>query len=122
MVRPGDTDYDQARAIWNGMIDRHPAGIARCASTSDVVAAVNFARDHGMLLSVRGGGHNAAGNAMCDDGSVIDLSNMNAVSVDPEARTARAQGGTTWGAFDRATAAHGLATTGGAIRPRASRD
>jgi FAD/FMN-containing dehydrogenase len=115
LLQPGDQEYDQARAIWNGMIDRRPAAIVRCQSVADVVAAVNFARDQGMALAVRGGGHNAAGNALCDDGLVIDLSGMRAVSVDPEARTARAQGGATWGDFDRATAEHGLATTGGAI-------
>ncbi len=115
LIRPGDAAYDQARAIWNGMIDKRPAAIARCTSTEDVVAAVNFARDHGYLLAVRGGGHNAAGNALNDDGLVIDLSGMRAVTVDPESKTARAQGGATWGDFDKATTAHGLATTGGAI-------
>ena len=90
LLQPGDQEYDQARAIWNGMIDRRPAAIVRCQSVADVVAAVNFARDQGMALAVRGGGHNAAGNALCDDGLVIDLSGMRAVSVDPEARTARA--------------------------------
>lgn len=115
LLRPGDAGYDQGRAIWNGMIDKRPAGIAQCRTTADVMAAVNFARDHGYLVAIRGGGHNAAGNAMCDDGLVIDLSGMRAVVVDPESRTARAQGGATWGDFDGATAAHGLASTGGAI-------
>jgi FAD/FMN-containing dehydrogenase len=115
LLLPDDAGYDQARALWNGMIDRRPGAIARCHNTADVVAAVNHARDHGHLLAVRGGGHNAAGNAMVDDGLVIDLSAMRSVTVDPEARTARAQGGATWGDFDRATAAYGLATTGGAI-------
>lgn len=115
VLLPGDAEYEQARALWNGMIDKRPAAIARCTSSADVVAAVNFARDQGYLLAVRGGGHNAAGNALCDDGLVIDLTAMRAVSVDPEARIARAQGGATWADFDRATGAHGLATTGGAI-------
>ncbi len=115
LVRPGDDDYDAARAVWNGMIDKRPAGIVRCGSTADVVAAVNFARDHGFVVAIRGGGHNAAGNAICDDGLVIDLSDMRAVTVDPDARTARAQGGATWSDFDQATGAHGLASTGGAI-------
>ncbi len=97
------------------MIDKRPAAIARCTSTEDVVAAVNFARDHGYILAVRGGGHNAAGNALNDDGLVIDLSGMRGVTVDTENKTARAQGGATWGDFDKATAAHGLATTGGAV-------
>jgi FAD/FMN-containing dehydrogenase len=114
-VVPGDSEYDAARAVWNGMVDRRPAVIARCSSTTDVVAAVNFAREQGLGAAIRGGGHNAAGNAVCDGGLVIDLSAMNQVSVDPATRTARAEGGATWGVFDRATAEHGLATTGGAI-------
>ena len=115
VILPDDSDYDQARALWNGMIDKRPAAIARCRSTEDVVAAVNFAREQGYVLAVRGGGHNAAGNALCDDGLVIDLTSMREVSVDPQSRTARAQGGATWADFDRATGEHGLATTGGAI-------
>jgi FAD/FMN-containing dehydrogenase len=115
LLLPSHADYDSARTLWNGMIDRRPAAIARCSKTADVVAAVNFARDNGFLLAVRGGGHNAAGNALCDDGLVIDLSAMRDVVVDPAARVARAQGGATWSDFDRATAEHGLATTGGAI-------
>ena len=108
-------DYDEARRVWNGMIDRFPAAIVRALSTSDVVAAVLFAREHGLPISVRGGGHNAAGLAVIDGGVVIDLSPMNAVEVDPEQRIARAGGGATWGDFDAATQAHGLASTGGAI-------
>jgi FAD/FMN-containing dehydrogenase len=115
LIRPGDADYDTARLVWNGMIDRYPALIARCADTADVVAGVNFARDHGLALAVRGGGHNAAGNATVDGGLVIDLSAMRAVAVDPEARIARAQGGATWADLDGATQAHGLATPGGAV-------
>ena len=108
-------DYDVARRVWNGMIDRFPAAIVRALSTSDVVAAVLFAREHGLPISVRGGGHNAAGLAVIDGGVVIDLSPMNAVEVDSEQRIARAGGGATWGDFDAATQAHGLASTGGAI-------
>jgi FAD/FMN-containing dehydrogenase len=115
VIRPGDAEYDQARRVWNGMIDKRPAAIARCATVQDVVTAVNFAREQGIAAAIRGGGHNAAGNAVCDDGLVIDLSGMRQVQVDPDARTARAQGGATWGDFDRATGQYGLATTGGAI-------
>ena len=115
LVRPGDSDYDAARAVWNGMIDRRPAIIVRPADAADVIAAVNAARESGMPLAVRGGGHNAAGLSVCDDGIVIDLSSMKAVTVDPAARTARVEGGATWGDFDAATAPYGLATTGGLI-------
>ena len=115
VLHPGHADYDAARALWNGMIDRSPGLIARCVSTADVVHAVNVARLHELPLAVRGGGHNAAGNASCDGGLVIDLSEMRAVTVDAEQRRARAQGGATWADFDAATQAHGLATTGGAI-------
>jgi FAD/FMN-containing dehydrogenase len=115
LIRPGDAQYDEARALWNGMVDKRPAAIARCASTADVVAAVNFARDQGYRLAVRGGGHNAAGSALVDNGLVIDLTAMRRVSVDPQARTACAQGGATWADFDRVTAERGLATTGGAV-------
>ena len=110
---PGDRDYDEARAVWNGMHDRRPAAIAHCTSTADVVAAVNHARTHGLTVAVRGGGHSAPGYGTCDDGLVIDLSGMKTISVDPEARTARAQGGVTWGEFDAATQRHALAVTGG---------
>lgn len=110
ILLPGDTAYESARKIWNAMIDRHPILIARCATTSDVVRAVNFARDNGLVLAVRGGGHNIAGNAMCDGGIVIDLSQMKAASVDPEARHATIEGGATLADLDAATLAHGLAT------------
>jgi len=115
LLRPGDAGYDPARALWNGMIDRRPGLIARCAGVADVVRAVKLARTQGLPVAVRGGGHNAAGNALCDDGLVIDLSAMRGIRVDPAARTVRAQGGVTWGEFDRETQLFGLATTGGAI-------
>jgi FAD/FMN-containing dehydrogenase len=115
VIQPGQADYDAARALWNGMIDRSPGLIARCASTADVVHAVNVARTHELALAVRGGGHNAAGNASCDGGLVIDLSEMRAVTVDVEQLRVRAQGGALWSNLDAATAPHGLATTGGLI-------
>jgi FAD/FMN-containing dehydrogenase len=115
LLRPDHPDYDSARRVWNGMIDKHPALIARCRSTADVVAAVNFACEHHLLLAVRGGGHNAAGNATCDDGLVIDLSPMRTIEVDPQARIAHAQGGATWADLDAATQVYGLATPGGAV-------
>ena len=113
LLQPGDEGFDDARLVWNGIHDRHPALIARCTSPEDVVGAVNFARGHGLRIAVRGGGHSAPGYATCDDGIVIDLSPMNKVEVDPEAKTARAEAGTTWGEFDAATQEHGLAVTGG---------
>jgi hypothetical protein len=115
LLRPGEEGYDEARRIWNGAIDRRPAVIARCAGADDVTAAVRFAREHELLVAVRGGGHAVAGHAVCDDGLMIDLSLMKAVSVDPAARTARAAGGTLWSDVDRATQRHALATTGGII-------
>src|SRR5437588_114543 len=115
LVLPGDPAYDEARSVWNGMIDRRPALIARCTGTSDVIAAIRFARSEGLTVAVRGGGHNVAGNATCDGGLVIDLSPMKGVRVDAEARTVRAQGGLTWGELDAETQAFGLATTGGLV-------
>jgi FAD/FMN-containing dehydrogenase len=115
LVRPGDAEYDEARRVWNGMIDKRPAMIAQCAGTADVVAAVNFARENGLTVAVRGGGHNVAGHATCDDGIVIDLSPMKKVTVDNERRTALAEGGATWRDYDAATQARGLASPGGAI-------
>jgi FAD/FMN-containing dehydrogenase len=112
---PGDAGYDEARVVYNAMIDRRPALIAHCASVADVQAAVNVAREHELLVAIRGGGHNVTGKAVCDDGLVIDLSRMNGVSVDPASRTARAEGGALWGQFDAATPAPGLATTGGTV-------
>ena len=115
VLRPEDGGYDEARTVWNGMIDRRPALIARCSGTADVVACVDFAREHDLLLSVRGGAHNVAGNAVNDGGLVIDLSNMRGVSVDPERRIVRVQGGATWGDVDRETQLFGLATPGGQV-------
>lgn len=112
---PGDDRYDRARKIWNGMIDKHPALIVRCAGVADVLDAVNVARSHDVLVAVRGGGHNVAGNAMCDGGMVIDLSPMKGIRVDPVRGTVRAQPGVTWGEFDHETQAFGLATTGGEV-------
>jgi FAD/FMN-containing dehydrogenase len=110
VILPGDGAYESARKIWNGMIDKRPALIARCAGTPDIVRAVNFARGTGAMLAVRGGGHNIAGNALCDDGLVIDLSGMKAVAVDAGARRATVEGGATLADFDAATQAHGLST------------
>jgi len=115
LLRPDEEGYDEARRIWNGAIDRRPALIARCAGADDVVAAVRFAREHELLVSVRGGGHAVAGHAVCDGGLMIDLSLMKAISVDPTARVARASGGVLWSELDRATQQYGLATTGGII-------
>ena len=113
LIRPGDTGYDEARKIWNGMIDRHPALIARCTGAVDVINAVNFARANKLLVAVRGGGHNVAGNAVCDGGIVIDLSRMKGIRIDPVRRTVRAEPGLTWGEFDRETQAFGLGIPGG---------
>jgi FAD/FMN-containing dehydrogenase len=115
VIDPGHPEYDQARQVWNGLIDRHPAVIARCAGVDDVVSAVRVARQHGIEVSVRGGGHQIAGTAVIDDGLVIDLSAMRSVQVDPTTRTARVAGGALWQDVDRATQAHGLATTGGEV-------
>jgi FAD/FMN-containing dehydrogenase len=113
LLQPGEDGYEEARLVWNGIHDRHPALIASCARPEDVVAAVNFAREAGLVVAVRGGGHSAPGYGTCDDGIVIDLSPMKAIDVDPVAKTARAEAGLTWGEFDLATQAHGLAVTGG---------
>lgn len=115
LLRPDDEGYEDARRVHNGLIDKRPALITRCRGTADIVAALGFARDTGFEISIRGGGHNVAGRAVTDGGVMIDLSLMRAVDVDPDARTARAQGGVTWREFNDATAAHGLATTGGLI-------
>lgn len=115
VLTPHDEGYDKARLIWNGMFDKRPTFVARCDGTADVIAAVNFAREHDMLTAVRCGGHNSAGSGSCDGGILIDLSHMNAVHVDPRARRARVQGGATWGDFDREAQLHGLATPGGLV-------
>jgi FAD/FMN-containing dehydrogenase len=112
---PDHQQYDSARRIWNGMIDRKPALIARCATTGDVANAVCVARDRNLVVSVRGGGHNVAGNAVCDAGLMIDLSLMKSIKVDPSERISTAQPGLLWQDFDRATTAVGLATTGGQV-------
>src|SRR5579875_2125517 len=113
VVAPGDVAYDQARRVWNGMIDRHPSAVVYCAGSDDVVAAVKFAVSRSLLVSVRAGGHNIGGASVCDDGLVIDLSRMKQIEVDPIKRTARAQAGLNLGEFDVATQAYGLATTMG---------
>jgi len=113
LLFPGDERYDDARRLWNGMIDKRPGLVARCADGGDVMACVNFARSHDLLVSVRGGDHSAAGTALCDGGLAIDLTSMKRVRVDPARRTAHAEGGTRWGDFDRETQSFGLATTGG---------
>jgi FAD/FMN-containing dehydrogenase len=113
LIRPGDGGYNEARKIWNANIDKHPTLIARCMGTADVINAVNFARDNHLLVSVRGGGHSFPGICVAEGGLVIDLTNMNSVRVNPVRRTARAEGGTKWGQFDRETQAFGLACTGG---------
>jgi hypothetical protein len=115
LVQRDDDDYDQHRAVWNGMIDKEPALIARCADANDVVASVNMARENDLLVSVRGGGHNVAGTALCDDGLVIDLGSMNQVEVDPGARRVQAQGGATIADLDEATQPHGLAVPMGVV-------
>jgi FAD binding domain-containing protein/berberine-like enzyme len=112
---PGDAAYDEARSVWNGNIDRRPALIARCGAPMHVAEAIALARREGLELSVRGGGHNFAGSAVCDDGLMIDLSTMNDVTVDADARRARCGGGATWADLDGATQQHGLAVTGGFI-------
>ena len=115
LLLPANVAYDAARKVWNGMIDRHPACIARCKTVEDVQAAVQFARANDLGIAIRGGGHNAAGLAVIDDGIVVDLTDMRSVVVDAAAKMARAAGGATWGDFDAATAEHGLATTGGVV-------
>ena len=112
---PGDAGYDEARALWNGMVDRRPAAIVQIEDVDDVVAAVRFAREHGLAVTARGGGHGVAGNALSDGGLVVDLSRLKDVTVDPHARTARAGGGVTLGELDAATQVHGLATPLGVV-------
>ncbi len=113
LIGPGEAGYDEHRLVWNGMIDKRPALIARCTGAADVINTVNFARDHRLPIAVRSGGHNVAGLSTCDDGIVLDLAPMKGIRVDPAARTVRAEPGLRWGEFDRETQAFGLATTGG---------
>jgi FAD/FMN-containing dehydrogenase len=115
LIQPGDEDYDEARKVFNGMIDKHPRMIARCSDVADVIAAVNFARENEVLLAVRGGGHNGSGWAVADDGLVIDLSAMRGICVEPAAHTVRVEGGATWGDVDHAAHAFGLAIPTGII-------
>ena len=115
LLRPGDNGYNAARRVWNGMIDRRPALIARCTGAADVITAVRFARSHELLVSIKGGGHNITGNAVCEGGLMIDLSALKGMRIDPAARTVRAEAGLTWGEFNRETQAFGLATTGGVV-------
>ena len=115
LLEPGDADYDGARLVWNRMIDRRPALIARCAGADDVVTALGFAREHDLLVSVRGGGHNVTGHAVCDGGLMLDLSPMKRTRVDPRRRVVAAEPGLTWKEFDTATQRHGLVTTGGIV-------
>src|SRR5271157_517867 len=109
LIEPGDPAYDAARKVYNAMIDRHPRLIARCADVADVMAAVNFAREQGLLLAIRGGGHNAGGLGVCDDGLVIDLSPMSYVHVDPRKKTVLVGAGALWRDVDHATHPFGLA-------------
>ena len=115
VLRPGDAGYDDARSIWNAMIDRRPSIVARCAGAADVISAVNFAREHDLLLAVRGGGHNVAGNAVCDDGLMLDLSPMNAIRVAPDSKTARVAPGVRMADIDHETAPFGLVVPGGIV-------
>lgn len=111
----GDAGYDEARTIWNGMFDRHPAVIVRCHTVNDVVASVNYARDNNLLLAVKGGGHHSAGTSVCDDGLMLDLSLMDDIHVDPATRSVTVQGGALLGAVDAACQVHGLAVPSGII-------
>jgi FAD/FMN-containing dehydrogenase len=115
LTGPDDAEYDEARKVYNAMIDKRPGLVAGCAGPDDVAKVINFARDHGLLLAIRGGGHNGAGLGTCDDGVVIDLSPLKDIEIDPEARTVRVGGGCTWGEVDGATNEHGLATPSGII-------
>src|SRR5512146_1861136 len=115
LIQPDDEKYEQARKVYNGMIDRYPRLIVRSVDEADVIAAVNFAREQGLLLAIRGGGHNGAGLGTCDDGLVIDLSRMKGVRVDPANKTVRVQGGCVWGDVDHASHPFGMATPTGFI-------
>ncbi|MFD2247793.1 FAD-binding oxidoreductase [Pontibacter ruber] len=115
LITPQDAGYEQARKVYNAMIDKHPGLIARCEDVADVIQAVNYARENNLLVAIRGGGHNGAGLGICDEGIVIDLSHMNGIRVDPEEETVRVEGGCTWGLVDHATHAFGLAVPSGII-------
>ena len=115
VLRPADPGYEEARRVHNGLVDKRPAVIARCRGPADIVEAVTLARNLNLEVAIRGGGHNVAGRATLDGGIVIDLGLMKGIQVDPKARTVRAQGGVTWGEFNRETQLHGLATTGGVV-------
>jgi hypothetical protein len=115
LLRPGDGGYYQARKVWNGMIDRHPALIAKCAGAADVIAAVRFAREHNLIFSIKGGGHNVTGNAVCEGGLVIDPSRMKSIRVDPLSRTVRAEAGVLGAEIDQETQAFGLSTPVGSV-------
>jgi FAD/FMN-containing dehydrogenase len=115
LLNPGDEGYEEARTVFNAMIEKYPSYVVRPTGAADVMAAVDFAREHDLLLSVKGGGHNFAGTAVCDDGLTIDCSGMDHVRVDPETRTARVGPGATWADFDHEAGAFGLATTGGLV-------
>ena len=115
LILPDDPEYEAARRVWNGMIDRRPAVIVRCRGVADVITSVGFARTHHLLLAVRGGGHNVAGYGTCDGGLVIDLSGLRGVRVDPDAKTVRVGGGATWADVDRETQVFGLAVPGGIV-------
>jgi FAD/FMN-containing dehydrogenase len=108
VIVPGDSGYNESRKVFNAMHDKRPAVIARCAGTADVVAAVNFARQNGLVVAVRSGGHSVAGLSICDGGILIDLAGLKRIEVDPKARTARAGGGVLWGEFDAATQQHAI--------------
>jgi FAD/FMN-containing dehydrogenase len=115
LLEPGDDGYDEARTVFNAMIDRRPRLIVRCTAAADVVAGILLARETGLPLAIKSGGHGVNGHAVCDDGIVLDLSPLKRIEVDPDARVVRAQAGVNWGEFDAATQAHGLATTGGRV-------
>jgi FAD/FMN-containing dehydrogenase len=115
LISPGDPSYERHRRVWNGSIDRRPGLIARCAGIADVRSAIRFAREQGLLVAVRGGGHSFPGYSVCDDGMVIDLSMMKGIRVDPDARTARVQAGALLGELDRKTQEFGLAVTAGIV-------
>src|SRR4026209_486994 len=115
LIEPGNKDYDEARKVHNGMIHKKPRLIARCADVADAISSVNFGRENDLLVSIRGGGHNAGGLGICDDGLVIDLAPIKYTRVDPAARTVTAGGGCVWGDVDHATHAFGLATPSGII-------